>query len=150
MVKKLVNGDIIYVGLHVDDLLVLATNKSDIETLENFLKTKFKNITVSEKTDNLDYLGLHITRNRDDKIIFIDQITYINTLLKKFNIQKCAKTPILPEHVKLMVKNKMDDSFVKMSNDGNERRLAKDEESSEGIGTRGWAGCHPNKGKNCM
>lgn len=75
----------IYLLLYVDDLLILSDNLKDVESVKNFLKTKFRMKDMGN--DNLMYLGISIKKHSEG--ISIDQSKYLQSVLKKFNMENC-------------------------------------------------------------
>ena len=90
-----VNGrKYIFFVLYVDDLLLTA-NDSDL-----LIKTKqllFSHFDMKDLMEASYVLGIQILRNRPSDIMRLSQQTYIERILKRFNIQSCSfgKTPIV-------------------------------------------------------
>jgi len=68
---------------HIDDLLVFAENKNEINSLKQQLKRKLE---LSDLGNISYYLGMEISRDRTKNKLFLSQKKYINELLSKFNI----------------------------------------------------------------
>jgi hypothetical protein len=77
-IKRVKEGNI-YVAFHVDDLLISASSK---ELRDDFL-VKFGKIfdTKSHVGDELDYLGLHISRNRAANSVTLSQRAMIANIV---------------------------------------------------------------------
>ncbi len=73
----------IIITAHIDDLLVFAVNKNEINSLKQQLKKKLE---LSDLGNISYYLGMEISRDRTKNKLFLSQIKYINELLSKFNI----------------------------------------------------------------
>jgi hypothetical protein len=80
------------VGLHVDDLLISASEKSLIHELKAYLIEKYKNITYYEG-DELEYIGMKIIRDRQNRTIKLNQFGFIKQLLEKCKIVDTATSP---------------------------------------------------------
>lgn len=83
-----------YVLLYVDDLMIMCENREKMEKLKKALKNKFQITDLGE--NNNRYLGINIKRK--GKTIELDQIQYLEDILKKYNMQDCnaVSTPIEP------------------------------------------------------
>ena len=73
----------IIIAAHIDDLLIFSNNIIEIEKLKNNIK---KEVEISDLGNTQYYLGIEITRNRQNKELFLTQTKYIKELLYKFNI----------------------------------------------------------------
>ncbi len=73
----------ITITAHIDDLLVFAENKNEINSLKQQLKRKLE---LSDLGNISYYLGIEISRDRTKNKLFLSQKKYINELLSKFNI----------------------------------------------------------------
>lgn len=83
-----------YVLLYVDDLMIICEDRKKMEQLKKSLKNKFQ-ITDLGQSNN-KYLGINITRK--GKTIELDQVQYLESILKKYKMQDCnaVSTPIEP------------------------------------------------------
>lgn len=88
-----INGeDKIFIAIYVDDVLYFTNSKEMKLNLQHNLISNFK----MKDLGIADYcVGLHITRDRSQGIIYIDQSKYIKEILEKFNMinSKCIDTP---------------------------------------------------------
>ncbi len=73
----------IIITAYIDDLLVFAENKNEINSLKQQLKRKLE---LSDLGNISYYLGMEISRDRTKNKLFLSQKKYINELLTKFNI----------------------------------------------------------------
>ena len=78
------NKNNVIITAHIDDLLIFAEKKEDIELLKNQLKSK---VEISDLGDISYYLGMQITRDRVNNQLFLSQQKYIKELLNRFNIK---------------------------------------------------------------
>ena len=88
-------GDIsknIHIILNVDDLVIATEDINEMNRIKSYLGNKFK---MTNLKDIKVFLGVRILR--DNNKISLDQTSYINTVLHKFNIYDCKpnKTPLV-------------------------------------------------------
>ena len=79
--------------LYVDDLLLLGEDLSKIEDVKRQLGKLYQ---MKDLGPASSYLGIQITRNRNTRVIWIDQQAYIENALKRFELQDAnnTKTPL--------------------------------------------------------
>lgn len=82
-----------YLLIYVDDILIASNDFKFLDVLKSKLTTTFK---VRRLSDNLNFLGIRISRDINEKIIKLDQILSIENLIKRFKLESCKshKTPI--------------------------------------------------------
>nr|AAT44257.1 putative polyprotein [Oryza sativa Japonica Group] len=90
---KVVDGSSIYLLLYVDDMLIAAKDKSEIEKLKAQLSSEFemKDLGAAKKI-----LGMEITRERHSGKLYLSQKGYIEKVLRRFNMHdaKPVSTPL--------------------------------------------------------
>nr|AAT44282.1 putative polyprotein [Oryza sativa Japonica Group] len=90
---KVVDGSVIYLLLYVDDMLIAAKDKSEIEKLKAQLSSEFemKDLGAAKKI-----LGMEITRERHSGKLYLSQKGYIEKVLRRFNMHdaKPVSTPL--------------------------------------------------------
>lgn len=86
-----INGEKVILLLYVDDGLLLSHSRKAIDAMIERLQNEFK-ITLG-KADF--YVGMEIKRNRKEKTISIGQATYIDKIVRRFNMEesKVISTP---------------------------------------------------------
>lgn len=92
-------GNLILLGLYVDDSFI-CVNQND-ENEYNEFKTEFnKQFKIKDLGEAHWILGMKIQRNKSTGEYTLNQRTYIEKLIKKFNMEKAhpATTPELPSH----------------------------------------------------
>ena len=93
---RVIGSSYIFLVLYVDDIL-LASNDSDllIET-KHMLSTHFDMKDLSEASY---VLGIKILRDRANRVLKLSQRTYIEKILKRFNMHNCSstRTPIVKD-----------------------------------------------------
>lgn len=83
-----INGEKCYLCLYVDDGLILSKDMSTIKELINDLQSIFEVKTFPVK----NFVGMEIIKQ--DTYIFIHQLSYIEKLLNKFNLNECKPNSI--------------------------------------------------------
>ncbi|KAJ4714843.1 Retrovirus-related Pol polyprotein from transposon TNT 1-94 [Melia azedarach] len=90
--SKATNGSLIYLVLYVDDMLIAAENKSNVQKLKDLLSVEFemKDLGAARKI-----LGMEIYRDRSKKKLFLSQKGYIQKILSRFGMStaKPINTP---------------------------------------------------------
>lgn len=89
---KVIDGWLVFIPIYVDDLILFAPNMVIIQMLKDMLSARFKMKDLGE----LHYiLGWEITRNRQERTVFVSQRKYAMTVLERFQMSKCngCKTP---------------------------------------------------------
>ena len=89
------DGELVYVCLYVDDILVAAKHRRAIDMIKQKIKDKFK---CKNMGPCIHFLGFKLTRNRVNKTILINNVHMIDKLLFKFdnNSTKVSHIPIEP------------------------------------------------------
>ena len=72
---------VVYLLLYVDDILLAGNNKAKMQEVKDILKKEFEMKDLGEPKQ---FLGMRITRNREEKILQIDQEQFINKIIEKF------------------------------------------------------------------
>lgn len=101
MIRKDTESTLI-IGLYVDDGLICCKDKNTLDDILSNLKSRF-DISIM---DPQCFLGLQLTRNREDKSIHINQEFYIKKVIERFQMNNAngISTPF--------------DSNLKLSKDG--------------------------------
>lgn len=79
------NKEVLFVLIWVDDGLVISVDGNLVKQVIEYLKKYFE----MRCTPANHFVGISITRNRRDKILYLSQPDYINKILKKFHIIDC-------------------------------------------------------------
>ena len=97
--KQAKDGSLLILILYVDDMLIAGKNIDEIAALKSKLNATFDMKDLGEASH---ILGMRIVRNRDKKVLFLSQSSYIDKVLKRFNMEKgkTLSAPLAP-HVKL-------------------------------------------------
>ena len=92
-------GISIYLLLYVDDMLIACKDHSQINRLKARLKSE---IEMKDLGEARVILGMEIVRDRKSCTLRLKQKSYIQKILKRFNLDgaKPAATP-LPSHIKI-------------------------------------------------
>ena len=96
---RMKNTQLVIVASYVDDLNIIGTPNAIMETKELFAK-EFERKDLGETSFCLSLQITHINNG-----LFVHQSTYINTILEKFNMDKChpIKAPLIVR--KLQIEN---------------------------------------------
>lgn len=79
--------------IYVDDIFVFAKN---LESINDFVKSTSKSYEAKDLGEISNVLG--VTVDRHDKIVSLNQKSYIESLTRKYNMRECrgAATPLEP------------------------------------------------------
>ena len=89
------DGCRLIIMLFVDDGLMISNSPTQMDSVLTFMKDIF----VTKVTLNPElYVGIHLKRDRQHRLIYIDQELYINSMLQKYNFQdsNAVSTPAEP------------------------------------------------------
>ena len=91
---KVSGNKYIFLILYVDDIL-LSTNNTDL--LVETKQLLFSHFDMKDHREATYVLGIQILHNRSSGILRLSQQTYIERILKMFNMQSCSssKAPIV-------------------------------------------------------
>jgi len=95
------DNDII-IAIYVDDLLILGPNISDIEALKLQFAERFQ---MKDLGSIGWYLGMHITRDRAERTLWINQSTYIKRAIELLGMSDCSPTKTPMHHRCQLKKN---------------------------------------------
>ena len=81
--------------MYVDDLLIFGDNKNHVKEVKRTLSRQYK---MTDLGAVQRFLGLRIRRDRNTRVIDIDQEDYIQSVLERFNMADCKPvgTPMDP------------------------------------------------------
>ncbi|KAE9276996.1 hypothetical protein PR003_g28907 [Phytophthora rubi] len=83
---KVIDGQLVFIPSYMDDLILFAPNIKLINEMKRIFIERFEMKDLGE----LHYiLGWEVTRNRQERTIFISQSKYTKTVLERFNMEKC-------------------------------------------------------------
>ena len=90
--KKVSGSSIAFLILYVDDILLIG---NDIPLLESVKTSLKKSFSMKDLGEAAYILGIKIYRDRSKRLIGLSQSTYIDKVLKRFNMEE-AKKGFLP------------------------------------------------------
>ena len=95
---KVSGSKYIFLVLYVEDIL-LATNDNDM--LVEINQLLFSHFDIKDMGEASYVLGIQILCDRPNGIMRLSQQTYIERIMKMFNIQSCSygKTPIVKGNI---------------------------------------------------
>lgn len=90
----------LWVGVWVDDFLVMASDSEDLSKFKSDIATQFRMRDLGEVRH---FLGLEVERNRAERTITITQTAKIRELLEQYGMTECnpVSTPLSPGTVLL-------------------------------------------------
>jgi hypothetical protein len=90
--KKVSGSSIVFLILYVDDILLIGNDVPMLEIVKTSLKNSF---SMKDLGEAAYILGIKIYRDRSKRLIGLSQSTYIDKVLKRFNMHE-AKKGFLP------------------------------------------------------
>ncbi|VVA35697.1 PREDICTED: Retrovirus-related Pol poly from, partial [Prunus dulcis] len=76
---------------YVDDILLACTNLTMLHDCKNFLS---KNFEMTDLAEASYVLGIYISKDRKNGVLGLSQKSYIEKVLKRFNMQNCTGSDI--------------------------------------------------------
>nr|AAL83352.1 Putative polyprotein [Oryza sativa Japonica Group]AAN04499.1 Putative polyprotein [Oryza sativa Japonica Group]AAP51930.1 retrotransposon protein, putative, Ty1-copia subclass [Oryza sativa Japonica Group] len=113
--KKISGNALVFLILYVDDILLIGNDIPMLESVKTSLKNSF---SVKDLGEAAYILGIRIYRDRSKRLIGLSQSTYIDKVLKRFNMQDSKKGFLSMSHGINLGKNRcpqMTDERSKMS-----------------------------------
>ena len=101
---KLEGKNFIFLILYVDDILFASTNLDLLKETKSFLSKKFN---MKDLCEAKYVLGIEIKRDRSRFLLGLSQQSYINTVLKRFDMHNCAAGAIPMSKVTSCIKTKV-------------------------------------------
>jgi len=87
---KFRGSEFVILILYVDDILLASNNKDMLLETKVFLSSNF----VTKDLGDASYvLGIEIHRDRTKGVLGLSQKTYIEKVLKRYNMHKCSTSP---------------------------------------------------------
>ena len=90
--KKASGSSLVFLILYVDDILLIGNDIPMLESVKTSLKNSF---SMKDLGEAAYILGIKIYRDRSKRLIGLSQSTYIDKVLKRFNMEE-AKKGFLP------------------------------------------------------
>src|SRR3954462_6993518 len=86
--KKVSGSSVAFLILYVDDILLIG---NDIELLDSIKAYLNKSFSMKDLGEAAYILGIKIYRDRSRRLIGLSQSTYLDKMLKKFNVDQSKK-----------------------------------------------------------
>ena len=99
--KKFSGSSIAFLLLYVDDILLIGNDKEFLNTIKEQLKGCFSMKDLGEASY---ILGIRIYRDRSRRLIGLTQDTYLEKVLKRFNMENSKKGSLPMVHGKPLSK----------------------------------------------
>ena len=93
--KKFSGRAIAFLILYVDDILLIGNDKTFLNEIKESLKSSF---SMKDLGEAAYILGIKIYRDRLRRLIGLSQCTYIDKVLKMFNMEGYKKSLVSPTH----------------------------------------------------
>ncbi len=77
--------------VYVDDILVIAKGKKEIDKVKKFLVNEFQEVSGSISLNDVSYLGMHAKREHDSIVISMEK--YVQDLLEEQVALKAVSSP---------------------------------------------------------
>jgi hypothetical protein len=89
------DGKVIWLVVYVDDMLAASNSRVHLDTFKGRLKQRFD---LSDLSPARHFLGMHITRDREQRVISVSQKTYLEKILEDAGMSQCnpVSTPMTP------------------------------------------------------
>jgi hypothetical protein len=87
---KFKKGKYIFLVLYVDDVLLASSDKDLLAETKRFLSSNFDMKDIGEASY---VLGIEIHRDRQKGVLGLSQKSYIENVLKRYNMHKCNASP---------------------------------------------------------
>ena len=85
-------GVLIFLVLYVDDILIMGSNIQMLKSVKEWLSSKF---SMKDLGDASYILGVKIYRDRSKRMLGLSQAKYIDTVLKRFSMER-SKSGLIP------------------------------------------------------
>jgi len=80
-------GDVkFFIVVYVDDLILVCNDQNKLLQIKKELSQKFEMKDLGELHF---FLGMEVERNRDERLLCINQIKYLKEILKCFRMEEC-------------------------------------------------------------
>lgn len=90
--KKLSGSSVAFLVLYVDDILLIGNDVKFLESVKEYLNGQF---SMKDLGEAAYILGIKIYRDRSKRLLALSQKTYLEKILKKFNMDN-SKKGLLP------------------------------------------------------
>lgn len=84
-------GVVTYIVIYVDDILLVSNSDQAIADMKRKLSAEFE---MKDLNEIRSFLGLNVQRNRQKRIMTIDQRAYVQGILERFGMQNCKASAI--------------------------------------------------------
>lgn len=108
MFTRVSSSEYSIIAIYVDDFMLFSKTKAQIQKIKCALKSEF---SIKELGDLKHCLGIEIHRQRDRKVILINQRAYIQRLAEKFGVDKCKDVHTPADSNSKLVKSSKEEGF---------------------------------------
>ena len=86
--KKLSGSSVAFLVLYVDDILLIGNDVKLLESVKEYLNSQF---SMKDLGEAAYILGIKIYRDRSKRLLALSQKTYLEKILKRFNMENSKK-----------------------------------------------------------
>jgi len=85
------NAGVVFLLVYVDDIIIITDNAAAMQACKDALSSKF---TMTDLGETNHFLGMEVQRDRAARLIFLNQRTYIDSMLDRYGMSDCAPVRI--------------------------------------------------------
>jgi hypothetical protein len=85
------NKGLVFLLVYVDDIIIVADSTAAMGACKEALSMTF---TMTDLGETNHFLGMEVHRDRDAGLIFLNQRSYINSMLERYGMGDCAPVRI--------------------------------------------------------
>ena len=86
--KKLSGSSVSFLVLYVDDILLIGNDKNLLNSVKEYLYSKF---SMKDLGEAAYILGIKIYRDRSKRLLALSQSTYLEKVLKRFKMDQSKR-----------------------------------------------------------
>ncbi len=76
----------LFIVVYVDELILVCNDQNKLLQIKKKLSQKFE---MKDLWELHFFLGMEVERNRDQRLLHINQIKYLKEILKRFRMEEC-------------------------------------------------------------
>ncbi|NDA63213.1 MAG: hypothetical protein EBX50_14410 [Chitinophagia bacterium] len=82
---------LVFLLVYVDDIIIISDGKAAMQACKDALSRTF---TMTDLGETNHFLGMEMHRDRQARLIYLNQSTYINAMLERYGMSDCAPVRI--------------------------------------------------------
>ena len=107
MYKRISGSAVVFLVLYVDDILLIGNDVSILKFVKIWLS---KNFSMKDLREVTYILGIKIYRDRYNRLLGLSQSTFIDKMLKRFNMEQIKRGYIPMSSVVTLLKSMSKDT----------------------------------------